>query len=169
MSKAKSKMKLEVIAHNPTTEWIKEQIEKAGNTIGSVHFKKRSNNELRKMCYRLHVQKPSVAKIPKGLDSTEVETKTITICECGESSCEIGPFIEKKVPIAPIAKKAKVIDKKKVDKKNNQMTVLDTNKVVRDKSGKKIGRGDWRTIPLERVERISNCGVTYTIKYDALV
>jgi len=36
----------------------------AGNTMGSVHFRKRSDNTLRKMCYRLHVRKPSYAPKP---------------------------------------------------------------------------------------------------------
>jgi len=43
------------------------------------------------------------------------------------------------------------------------MTVFDVNKVVRDDSGTIIGRGAWRTIPLERVERICNKGVLYII------
>jgi hypothetical protein len=58
-----------VLAWNPPVEWVKETIERAGTTIGSVHFLKRENGELRKMSYRLHVRKPSVAKAPKGIAS----------------------------------------------------------------------------------------------------
>ena len=123
MSKGE-KMSKEVIAWNPPVEWVKEQIENAGTTIGSVHFNKRKSGDLRKMSYRLHVTNPSTAKTPSG-------------------------------------KKGK---KKDIDQKNRQMTVLDANKVVRDKEGKVIGRGAWRTVPLENVVRISNKGVVYEIK-----
>jgi hypothetical protein len=45
---------------------IEALLRKAGSKIASVHFKKRSNNELRKMCYRLGVTNPSAASRPKG-------------------------------------------------------------------------------------------------------
>ena len=51
-----------------------------------------------------------------------------------------------------------------MDAKNDQMTVLDVNKVVY-KDGAVVGRGAWRTIPLENVERICNKGTTYVIQY----
>ena len=105
---------------------IRKVMQSAGNTIGSVHFRKRSNGELRKMAYRLHVQKPSVAKVPKVKDGDKYKT----------------------------------IDK---DKDNLQITVLDVNKVVRDKSGSIKGRGAWRTVPLENVERISVRGKVYEV------
>ena len=54
----------------------------------------------------------------------------------------------------------KVID----DVANTQMTVFDTNKVIKDKeTGEVIGRGAWRTIPLENVVRITAGGKTYLI------
>lgn len=54
----------------------------------------------------------------------------------------------------------KVID----DVANTQMTVFDTNKVIKDKeTGEVIGRGAWRTIPLENVVRIAAGGKTYLI------
>jgi hypothetical protein len=128
-----------VEAWNPPISWVKEKIEAAGTTIGSVHFTKRENGELRKMSYRLHVTSPSVAKAPKGIK---------TVCTCGISTCQVGPF--KKVPSTK--------DRKTINTANNQMTVLDANKVVRDEAGNIIGRGQWRTIPLENVLRIKAKG-----------
>jgi len=103
---------------------VRQVIESAGNTIGSVHFIKRSDHSLRKMSYRLHVKNPSAAPTPSG--------------------------------------------KKKVwrDRDNLQLTVLDANKVIRDKDGVIIGRGAYRTIPLENVERISVKGTVYKVLRD---
>jgi hypothetical protein len=53
--------------------------------------------------------------------------------------------------------------RKDLDNKNNQMTVLDANKVIKDIDGKVIGRGAYRCIPLENVVRISNNGCLYII------
>ena len=50
-----------------------------------------------------------------------------------------------------------------VDRDNLQMTVLDVNKVIKDSNGFIIGRCDWRTIPLENVERIAVKGKVYNI------
>jgi len=133
-------IKKEVIAWDPPIKWIREKIELAGTTIGSVHFKKRSDGKLRKMSYRLHVKNPSIASIPKGL-----------------MNAIGGKFLEHEV-----SDKVRV-SRKDVDMENNQMTAFDANKVIRDDSGVIIGRGAWRTIPLERVERICNKGVLYII------
>lgn len=102
---------------------VRKAILSAGNTIGSVHFVKRTDHSLRKMAYRLHVKNPSCAPAP----ATEKQTKYI-------------------------------------DRDNLQMTVLDTNKVVRDRDGNIIGRGAYRTIPLENVERVVAKGTVYTIE-----
>lgn len=133
-------IKKEVIAWDPPIKWIREKIELAGTTIGSVHFKKRSDGKLRKMSYGLHVKNPSIASIPKGL-----------------MNAIGGKFLEHEV-----SDKVRV-SRKDVDMENNQMTAFDANKVIRDDSGVIIGRGAWRTIPLERVERICNKGVLYII------
>lgn len=98
---------------------VRTIIEKAGNQIASVHFKKRSDGSIRKMAYRLHVKNPTVAKAPKGK-----------------------------------------INKKNIDKANSQMTVFDVNKTVRQ-NGEIIGRGAWRTIPLENVLRVCIKGKEY--------
>jgi len=50
------------------------------------------------------------------------------------------------------------------DSDNLMLTVLDVNKIRRDKKGKISGRGDWRTIPLESVERVCVKGEIYKIK-----
>jgi hypothetical protein len=113
----------EVLAWNPPMSWVRETIEKAGTTIGSVHFRKRSDGKLRKMSYRLHCSNPSVAKKPSG------------------NTC-----------------------RQTIDHLNDMMTVFDCNKVIYDKEGDKIGRGAYRTIPLERVTRICNKGVVYKIE-----
>ena len=93
---------------------VRQEIKSAGNTIGSVWFRKRSNGELRKMCYRLHSSKPTYASSPTGKRHQKNVAK---------------------------------------DADNLQMTVLDCNKVVRDKKGRIAGRAAWRTIPLENVIR----------------
>lgn len=175
---------MSTVAWNPPVEWVKEQIEKAGTTIGSVHFTKRENGELRKMSYRLHVKAPSVAKAPKGIskDSSvdtiqtikKTETYTVDVCtKCGLEktgalntsavrTCNTGPFrteTKTRTIDATIVVPAKPkLDKKRVDKANDQITVLDANKVVRDDQGNIIGRGAWRTIPLENVVRIKAKG-----------
>ncbi len=56
------------------------------------------------------------------------------------------------------------ISRKIVDRNHNQMTVFDANKVIRGDDGAILGRGAYRCIPLENVERISNKGIIYTIK-----
>jgi hypothetical protein len=140
-------------AWNPPVDWVRQQIETAGTTIGSVHFKKRENGELRKMSYRLHVTNPSTAKAPKGIGAPITTTKTVQVCSvCGKDGCTVGPMTTK-TTTTPVDSKPKA-DKKVIDKANNQMTVLDANKVVRNESGEVIGRGAWRTIPLENVVRI---------------
>lgn len=113
---------------NCSEQDIRNMIERAEYKIGSVHFRKRKDGSLRKMCYRLHVNNPQWANVPKG--------KT---------------------------------NRKDVNKKNNQMTVFDVNKVIREKDGTikyhdgKQCRGAWRTIPLENVERVCAGGLTYVI------
>ena len=65
---------------NATVENIRTIMEMAGNNIGSVHFIKRSTGELRKMCYRLHVNTPSFANKPKGTSNhTAIDTKNTQI------------------------------------------------------------------------------------------
>ncbi len=103
---------------------VRSLMESAGSKIAAVHFRKRSDGELRTMSYRLHVKKPSTAPAPKGNKGAATKIK---------------------------------------DKDNLQMTVLDVNKVVRDKEGNIIGRGAYRTVPLENVERISVGGEVYQI------
>jgi len=104
---------------------VKDLILSAGHTIGSVHFRKRSDGSKRRMCFRLHAAKPTYATKPSG-------------------------------------KRFK--SRKARDSDNQMMTVLDVNKVRRDKSGKISGRGDWRTIPLDTVERVCVKGEIYKIK-----
>jgi hypothetical protein len=148
-------MEKEVIAWNPPVDWVKNVIEEAGTKIGSVHFNKRTDGQLRKMSYRLHVQHPSVAAAPNG---TEYFCKV-----CLRKGDDLTAYCKSDPKnLEPVKSNKRA--KKDIDKSNDQMTVFDTNKVVRDKSGKIIGRGAWRTVPLERVVRIKNCGTTYVIK-----
>jgi len=108
---------------------VKKLILSAGNTIGSVWFRKRTDGSLRKMAFRLHVTNPSYAPVPKG-DSFK--------------------------------------KRKAQDSDNLQMTVMDVNKVLRASKGKRkgliSGRGAWRTVPLENVERVKVNGTIYKIK-----
>jgi len=150
MTKTKErKEKQEVIAWNPPIDWIKQRIEEAGTTIGSVYFNKRKDNVLRKMCYRLHVTEPSIAIKPKGAKTTQVCKK----CGLKSGECKSGNY--KTVIVGK--------NRKLIDSNNDQITVLDTNKIVRDKKGKIIGRGAWRCVPLDKVVRISNQGKVYII------
>tara|TARA_R110002110_G_scaffold14438_11_gene67192 strand:- start:1388 stop:1948 length:561 start_codon:yes stop_codon:yes gene_type:complete len=181
-------MKIEELVRvtDPDVSWIRETLTSCGNKIGNVHFRKRSNGDLRKMCYRLHVKNPSVASAPKGLTVEElsadglasdgysvvskpVVTKT-QVCKCGSSTCKVGPFrtIERteilpvKVAKKNIRKDVDIKNDQLVDIKNDQLTVYDVNKHVR-KDGEIIGRGAWRCIPLENVIRISSNGKIYEI------
>ena len=56
------------------------------------------------------------------------------------------------------------IKNKAKDSDNLQLTVLDVNKVLRNKKGRISGRGQWRTVPLETVQRIKVRGKIYKIK-----
>ena len=66
---------------------VKSLMSGIGNQIGSVWFYKRSDGELRKMAYRLHVKEPTYEKKPTGqrfaykkaLDS---EKNLITLFDC---------------------------------------------------------------------------------------
>ena len=49
-----------------TVDDVRELIKTAGTQIGSVHFIKRTDGSLRKMCYRLNVKNPSHSKAPSG-------------------------------------------------------------------------------------------------------
>jgi len=57
--------------------------------------------------------------------------------------------------------------RKAQDSDNMQLTVLDVNKVLRAKSGRRkgkiSGRGAFRTIPLENVKRLCVQGTIYKI------
>jgi len=67
---------------NATVDNIRTIMEMAGNNIGSVYFVKRSTGELRKMCYRLHVNTPSFANKPKGISNhtgTDIKNTQITV------------------------------------------------------------------------------------------
>jgi predicted HAD superfamily phosphohydrolase YqeG len=60
---------METIVTTSTREKVrtaKKLIKSVGNSIGSVHFVKRSDSKLRKMAYRLHVKNPSYARKPTG-------------------------------------------------------------------------------------------------------
>lgn len=64
-----------VILKDVDPEEMRKLLQQAGNKIGSVHFIKRSNDELRKMCFRLHVKNPSAANKPKGTDRKNISVK----------------------------------------------------------------------------------------------
>jgi len=148
-------------AWNPPVQLVKEWIEKAGTTIGSVYFTKRSNGELRKMSYRLHVTKPSVANPPKGTIKAKIlEESDKKICKiCGSKYCFVGPW-QNDTKI-----NSKKLDKKAINDANKLITVLDCNKVVRDETGSIKGRGAWRSVPLDSVTRIKNKEVQVDIYY----
>jgi len=144
----KKDVKKTIVAFCPPMGWVQETIENAGSNIGSVWFKKRSNGELRKMTYKLYVKNPSTAKQPKGLskkDNSYSFPSATTTSSDGIKTLQWN-------------------HRKDIDKAHNQMTVLDTNAVVRDENNNIKGRGAWKTISLEGVERIVNKGTEYIIK-----
>jgi hypothetical protein len=55
-------------------------------------------------------------------------------------------------------------NRKDQDKANDQITVFSNNEVIRDENGNKIGRGDWRTIPLENVLQVTVRGKRYIFR-----
>ena len=69
---------------------------------------------------------------------------------------------------APSPNSKSFMSRKAKDSDNMQMTVLDVNKVVRAKSGRRkgkiSGRGAYRTVPLENVVRICSRGTIYKVK-----
>jgi hypothetical protein len=64
VAKTLGEKEVTLIQVNP--EDVEVLLRKAGNKIGSVHFEKRTDKSLRKMCYRLHVKNPKNANAPKG-------------------------------------------------------------------------------------------------------
>jgi hypothetical protein len=115
---------------------VRDIIESAGNTIGSVEFTKRSDGKVRKMAYRLHVKPEDVNK--------------------NENHIERRISDPKEFALARMALRERIHKKREKDLKNLQMTVFDTN--VRQK-----GRSSYRIIPLENVSRVRVKGVTYEI------
>lgn len=64
---------------------VKKLLLSAGNTIGNVHFYKRSDGKLKKMSYRLNVRKPSYSKPPTGksrVDREDLELLTVYDTNC---------------------------------------------------------------------------------------
>lgn len=156
--------------YNAKPENVRELIKSAGNTIGSVHFLKRKDGTLRKMSYRLHVKNPTVAKAPlgtqadasmSGVDTSSTDVNTGTPVTYGGLRPDGSRYLV--VNPGPFGRGFGP-NRKDVDLANEQMTVLDANKVVRDDKGEVVGRGAWRTIPLESVVQITAKGTKYIIK-----
>jgi len=70
-----------------------------------------------------------------------------------------------KVGNAPTGKR----DTRATNLSNDQMTVYSTNDVVKDKDGNIIGRGAYRTVPLEGVVLVVAGGKVYEIQRSGLV
>jgi hypothetical protein len=63
-------------------ERIRQILESVGSKIGNVHFIKRSNGELRKMSYRLHVRNPKHIPSPSGNGNrrqADISNDTMTV------------------------------------------------------------------------------------------
>jgi hypothetical protein len=56
----------------------------------------------------------------------------------------------------------------KRDAENMQMTVLDANYALHNKKGHIVGRGAWRTIPLENVIRVQAKGRIYRVPIEVI-
>jgi len=66
---------------------VRKLIQSAGNQIGSVWFRKRSDGSKRKMSYRIHVCKPTYASTPKNSNSIKhkeinKQHNLITVFDC---------------------------------------------------------------------------------------
>jgi len=55
-----------VVEFESSPSRVRQIMESVGSKIGNVHFIKRSNGELRKMSYRLHVRNPKHIASPSG-------------------------------------------------------------------------------------------------------
>jgi len=139
----------EIVAFNPPSAWVRQQIEKAGSKIGGVWFYKRSNGELRKMCYKLHCKNPTAAKKPNGIALKDDKSLLPSHSVVMDGHKAVVRF-----------------SKRIVDRAHNLITILSTNDMSRDKTGQIIGRGAYKSIPLDRVTRIVNNGVVTTIERD---
>jgi len=128
----KEKVMKRIIAKSPPISFIRERLLMAGTKIGSVWFIK-GDGSLRKMTYRLKVTKPTYASVPKEQQGYQVRAN---------GSAKVLTFNKHKT----------------IAENNNLMTVFDTNKVIYDKEGNKVGRGAWRSIPLLSVKRICSNG-----------
>ena len=76
--KKRGKKMSTVILMQPPVQTIKALIKSAGTNIGSVYFIKKENNELRKMCYRLHVKNPKTSKFKTEKNSKASKKKQKT-------------------------------------------------------------------------------------------
>lgn len=71
-----------VIEFESSPERIRQIMESVGSKIGNVHFIKKSNGQLRKMSYRLHVRNPKHIASPSGNGnrrSQDVANNTMTV------------------------------------------------------------------------------------------
>ena len=96
-----------------------------GNSFGAVSFRKRSDNTVRKMAFRIHVKNPTYAKKPEG----------------------------------------KIKFRKTQDAENNILTIFDANVVRYNNKDRMCGRGNYRSIPLDKVFRLKVGGTIYHILY----
>ena len=88
-------------------ERIRQIMESVGSKIGNVHFIKRSNGELRKMSYRLHVRNPKVGKAPSGdgnRKAADKVTDTMTVYSTNDivkdkDGNKIGRGAYKRIPL----------------------------------------------------------------------
>jgi len=126
-----------ITIHDCETEEIRLLLNQAGNKIASVHFVKRGDKSLRKMCYRLHVKSPSHANAPKTQDLLKKQKRKLV----NQNNTQMTVF-----------------DVNKVLKDDSGQTLKNEN--GRNK------RGAWRTIPLENVVRVCIDGITYEIVSD---
>lgn len=90
-----------------TTKELKSIIHSVGNRIGSVHFIKRSDGTLRKMCFRIGVRTPTYATAPTKLNKEDRERRKqidnandqITVFDVNKNNgvvCENGKVVHKR-------------------------------------------------------------------------
>ena len=71
-----------IVEFESSPERVRQIMESVGSRIGNVHFIKRSNGQLRKMSYMLHVSNPKIGKKPSGnrdTKSKDLSNKQITV------------------------------------------------------------------------------------------
>jgi hypothetical protein len=101
-----------IVEFEGSPERVRQIMESVGSKIGNVHFIKKSNGELRKMSYRLHVRNPKFGKKPSGngnRKAEDVSNGTMTVYSTNDVVKDtegniIGRGAYKRIPLANVTR-----------------------------------------------------------------